>query len=284
MLQISLTSSIKATICSLFVRMYETSLTDAHWALIAPFIPPPKTGGRPRTTDARAVVDAVLYLLKTGCQWRQLPKDFPPWQTVYRFFTTWRRKGVWRKLHYHLYEKVRVTIQKRHPQPSLLVIDSQSVKTGKNASIKSRGYDGGKKVKGRKRHMVVDTEGLLVDVSVTPANMHDTKGGQKALLKVAKRRKFVKRVKRILGDKGYQGSPFSDWVRKKLGAVVETSENLAQKVKKFVPAKTRWVVERSHAWVGDYWRLTTDRERNVVNSMTFTRIAFIRVMLRRLHV
>lgn len=175
-----------------------------------------------------------------------------------------------------------MTIEKRTPQPSLLVIDSQSVKTGKSAAISSRGYDGGKKVKGRKRFLVTDSLGILVDVAVTTANLHDTKGGPKALAKVAKRKKYAKSVKAVYADKGFQGPTFAGWVKAKLGAVVETSENLAQKVKQFVPAKKRWVVERSFAWLGDYWRLSVDRGRHRVNSVTFIRIAFTRVMLRRL--
>jgi putative transposase len=171
----------------------------------------------------------------------------------------------------------------RTPEPSLLVIDTQSIKTTKMAAIKSRGYDGGKKVKGRKRVMVVDTQGFLVDVSVVPANMHDTKAGRRVLIKVAKRQKKKRTIKTVLADKGFRGIPFSTWVKKTLGAVVQTSENLAQKVKRFVPAKKRWVVERTHAWMLDYRRLVVDHERLLKNSITMIRIAFIRVLLRRLH-
>ena len=229
------------------------------------------------------MVNAILFLVRSGCHWRTLDpiSCFPPWETVYRYFAEWRRRGVWKKIHYHLYERVRQTVEHRAPQPSALVIDSQSIKTTKMAAVASRGFDGGKKVKGRKRVLVVDTLGLLVDGAVVPANTHDTKGAQTALAKVAQRQK-EKTVKAVFADKGFQGASFAGWVKKQLGAVVQTSENLAQKMKRFVPAKTRWVIERTNAWLLDYRRLVVDHERLVRNSMTMIRIAFIRVLLRRL--
>lgn len=264
----------------LFMR-YDTDLTDLQWTMISCYIPTPKTGGRPRTTNEREVVNAILYLVKTGCHWRSLPSDFPPWQTVYRFFIAWRQKLVWRKIQRKLYEKAREA-EGRKLRPTAVVIDSQSVKTGKMASVSSRGFDGGKRVKGRKRHMVTDTLGLMVDVSVTPANVHDTKGAQFVLNKIAKRQN-KQTIKTVFADKGYSGANLAGWVAKKFsGAVVQTSANLAQKFKKFVPAKKRWVVERSFAWLGDYYRLSIDRERHPVNSMTMVRLAFIRLILRRL--
>jgi putative transposase len=264
--------------------IYDSDLTDAQWGSIASLIPPAKAGGRPRTTDMRATVNAIFFLVRSGCHWRTLDPipQFPPWQTVYTYFGAWRSRGIWKKIHYHLYQQARVAME-RTPEPSLLVIDTQSIKTTKMAAIKSRGYDGGKKVKGRKRVMVVDTQGFLVDVSVVPANMHDTKAGRRVLIKVAKRQKKKRTIKTVLADKGFRGIPFSTWVKKTLGAVVQTSENLAQKVKRFVPAKKRWVVERTHAWMLDYRRLVVDHERLLKNSITMIRIAFIRVLLRRLH-
>jgi len=264
----------------LFNLRYDTDLTDLQWAIVLPFIPSPKTGGRPRTTNEREVVNAILYLVKTGCHWRSLPSDFPPWQSVYRFFIAWRKKLVWRKIQQKLYEKARVA-EGRKLRPTAVVVDSQSVKTGKMVAISSRGFDGGKRVKGRKRHLVTDTLGLMVDVSITPANVHDTKGAQFVLNKVARQQK-KQTIKTVFADKGYQGPKLAEWVRKKFGAVVQTSANLTKKFKKFVPAKKRWVVERSFAWLGDYYRLSIDRERHPVNSMTMVRLAFIRLVLRRL--
>lgn len=264
----------------LFNMGYDTDLTDCQWSFIQRYIPAPKTGGRRRTTDEREVVDAILYLLKSGCHWRLLPKEFPPWQTVYRYFVAWRRKGVIKRIHYAIYQKARIAEGKK-PDPTALVIDSQSVKTGKCAAINTRGFDGGKKVKGRKRNMVTDTLGLLVDVSTTRANLHDTKGAKVSLRKFAKRQK-KKTIKTVFADKGYRGDNLAGWVKANLGATMQIGNNMTVAGGAFVPAKKRWVVERGFAWLGDYYRLSVDRERLQRNSNTMVRLAFIRLMLRRL--
>jgi putative transposase len=158
----------------------------------------------------------MLYLVKTGCQWRSIPSEFPPWQTVYRYFAAWRRKGVWKRIHYALYRKARVSEgKKRHP--TALVIDSQSVKTGKMVAMKTRGFDGGKKVKGRKRNMLTDTLGLLVDVSVTPANMHDTIGAQKVLTKYIQNHKKKSVVQTLFADQGYSGATLARLIHRGAG-------------------------------------------------------------------
>jgi putative transposase len=154
--------------------------------IIAPLIPPAKPGGRPRTTDVRRVVDACLYIVKTGCQWRQLPKNFPHWRTTYGYFRQWggnKDGGLIRRLHRHRYLAARRHAG-RSKYPSVVIIDSQSVRTGKMGGV--RGYDGGKHVKGRKRHTAVDTLGLPVAVSITAANIHDLHGGKQSLLRVSK--------------------------------------------------------------------------------------------------
>lgn len=262
--------------------IYDTDLDDEQWALVARYIPAAKTGGRPRTNNARAILNGVLYVVKTGCHWRSLPKDFPPWQTVYRYFAEWRKRGVYRKLHAALYPMIRV-LDNRALTPSALVIDTQSVKTGKYAAVDTRGFDGGKKVKGRKRIMVVDTLGNMVDASILPANTHDTKCAQHGLSRICKKlRKVVATVKTVFADKGFQGSNLAGWVKTNIGARMNVTENLTKSGGPFVPTKKRWVVERAFAWMGDYYRLSVDRERDPRNSLAMVRLASIRLMLRRL--
>lgn len=260
---------------------YETDLSDEQWALIAPLIPPPKPGGRPRTTDVRRVFDACLYVVKTGCQWRQLPNDFPPWRTVYGYFIDWgsnAKGGMFHRLHRCCYFKARKLVGRNH-YPSVVIVDSQSVKTGKMGGV--RGYDGGKHVKGRKRHTAVDTLGLPMAITVTAANVHDTKGGKKSLVRVSK---FMRgrKLKKIYADGAYVAKDFRNWVHETFDATMRISKNLAQKFKTFVPVSQRWVIERSFAWWQDYRRLTMDYERLLKTSRSMLRLAAIRLILNRL--
>jgi putative transposase len=263
------------------VGRYETDLSDEQWAHVAPLIPPAKPGGRPRSTDVRRVFEACLYVVKTGCQWRNLPSDFPPWRTVYGYFIEWgaeSRGGVFRRLHRRCYFEAR-KLAGRSRYPSTVMLDSQTVKTGKMGGVK--GYDGGKRIKGRKRHIAVDSLGLPVAITVTAANTHDLKGGEKSLNRVSK---FIggRRLKKIYVDGAYAAEWFRDWISEKFGAVVRVSKNLAQKLKAFVPVSQRWVVERSLSWWLDYRRLTIDYERLLKTSRSMLRLAAIRLMLRRL--
>lgn len=259
---------------------YDSDLTDDQWALVRPHIPRAKRGGRPRSTKMRRVIDAIMYVVTQGIKWRSLPTNFPPWQTVYRYFKALEKRGRWRTIHYAIYDKVRKEAG-RQADPSLLIIDSQSVKTGKVVPNKSKGYDGGKHIKGRKRHVIVDSMGLLVDVTVTPANTHDTKGAVKVLKKY-KKRCGRGRVKKIVADKGYRGEMLGGFVRKKFGACLSIGTNHTSPQRGFVPDKKRWLVERGFAWLGDCRRLLVDQEISMVTSMSLIRIAFIRLMLRRL--
>ena len=259
---------------------YDTDLTDEQWGLIKRHIPRAKKGGRPRATNMRRVVDAIMYVVTHGCKWRGLPKCFPPWETVYRYFAELQQRGRWRRIHYDLYEMVRKAAGK-NPQPSLRVIDSQSVQTGKGARGETKGYDGDKGVKGSKRIIATDSLGLLVDVLVTTANRHDTKGGKKVMTKYRKRAKNP-RLKKVVADKGFRGTMFAGYVKSAFKAVVEIGQNHTTAKTGFVPVKNRWVVERSFAWLGDCRRLTIDQERTISHSCGMVRLAFIRLMLRRL--
>ena len=259
---------------------YDTDLTDAQWALIRPHIPRAKSGGRPRKTKMRRVIDAIMYVVTNGIKWRSLPRNFPPWQTVYRYFDMLQDRGRWRRIHYALYEQVREE-SGHEADPSLLIIDSQSVKTGKVVPNSTKGFDGGKRVKGRKRHVVVDSLGWLVEISVTQANVHDTKGAIKVLEKYKKRTPKPK-VEKIVGDKGYRGDMLKGFVRKAFKAKISIGENHTSPENGFVPATKRWLVERGFAWLGDYRRLIVDQERHISNSTAMVRLAFIRLMLRRL--
>jgi putative transposase len=263
------------------VGRYDSDLTDEQWAIVAPLIPPAKTGGRPRTADVRRVFDACVYVVKTGCQWRQLPLDFPHWRTVYGYFKAWGTAapgGLFRRAHRSLYYEARKKAGRRK-HPSIVMLDSQSVKTGKMGGI--RGYDGGKHVKGRKRHVAVDSLGLPLAVSITAANVHDLVGGKKTLRRASR---FFRRrkLKKLYADGAFAAQHFRDWVQDKFGAVMRISKNLAQKFKEFRPVSQRWVIERTFSWWFDYRRLIMDHERTIRSSLAMMRLAAIRLILNRL--
>jgi putative transposase len=260
-------------------RRYATDLTDEQWALIEPMLPPAKPGGRPRTTDLRRVVDAILYVLTTGCQWRNLPHEFPAWGTCYYYFSTWQKSGFSTRLMGRLVKKVRVA-EGHDPKPNIASIDSQSVKTGKYATA-GRGYDGGKRVKGRKRHLLVDELGLPIAIAVTAANTHDKVGGEKVLERAAKVLRG-KGLKELHADGGYRGAPFRKLVRRFIKAKTKILGNIAQKTKCFVPLPERWKAERSFGWLKNSRRLAEDQERLPRTSRAMISWAFIRLTLNRL--
>jgi len=254
---------------------YTHDLTDAEWQLIDYCFPKPSKTGRPREHSYRELLNAMFYVVRTGCQWRNLPKDFAPWGTVYHYYRGWKRNQLWEQIHTHLREQVRqVAGRPRHA--SAAIIDSQSVKSSECSD--ERGYDAGKKINGRKRHILVDTMGLLLLALVLPADIQD-RDGAKQLLAAFFAQAPRRRVKHIWADGGYAGA-LLEWSRKLWRCMVQIVKRTELHTFKVLPR--RWVVERTFGWLGRYRRLNRDYERQAQTGETMIYLAMIRLMLTRL--
>ena len=260
-------------------QSYPSNLTNEQWELLCHLIPAAKPGGRPRTVDMQAVVNAILYVLCAGCAWRMLPHDFPAWKTVYHYFRAWRIDGTWEQINHKLHQWVRVS-EDREASPSAAVLDSQSVKTATPAAIEV-GYDAAKQVKGRKRHLLVDTLGLVLMVVVTAASIPEREGAKQVFARLAQVQNSFGRLVLIWVDGGYRGEDFMRWVMDTYHWIIAVVMR-PEATKGFVPLPQRWIVERTFGWFNWCRRLSKDYEILPQTSEAFIYVANIRLMLRRL--
>lgn len=256
-------------------QAYFTDISDKGWALIEPNLPRPKSNrGTKRKHPLRELVNGIFYIVRSGCVWRLLPHDFPPWQTVYYYFRDWRQKGIWEQIMDVLRQNYRIA-SGREPDPSAGVIDTQSVKSTATRGI--RGYDGFKKVKGRKRHILVDTQGTIIKAKVHAANVADQKGAKEVLTGGAAK---SARLSLVWTDGGYTG-PLVAWAKAQCDIDLERVKPL-EKAQGFQLLPRRWVVERTFAWFGRYRRLSKEYEELTQTSEAMIYVTMNHILIRRM--
>jgi putative transposase len=255
---------------------YPSDVTNEQWALIEPLLPPAPTGGRPRKTNMRDVMDAIFYILRTGCQWRYLPKDLPPKSTVWRYFKQWRDDSTMERIHDVLRGKVRTAAKPYAPRTTASV-DSQSVDT--TSGGEARGRDNSKNVDGRKRHILIDSMGLLLAVLVTAANVDDAQAAKMLFERLEGQP--TSKIRHVFADNKYHNFRLYEWVEGHANwklSIVRRPEGK----RGWVKLPIRWTVEQTFAWLGKCRRLSKDHERSVESSEAFVRLAMIHLMLNRL--
>jgi putative transposase len=269
-------------------RPYATDLSDEEWWILEPLIPEAKPGGRPRAHDTRELLDAIFYAVRGGCAWRLLPHEFPPWQTIYHYFRTWRLDGTWERINSVLRERVRA-MAGREATPSAAILDSQSARTTEKGG--ARGYDGAKKINGRKRHLLVDTGGLVMKARVHPADLADREGAMMVLDRIGE---SFPDLRHLWADAGYRGADLRRWITEGLGLSLEIVQRKPRWVwvrndvdPELIPAgfeviRRRWVVERTFAWISRNRRMSRDYEFLPETGEALIYVTMIRLMLKRL--